>query len=149
MDIHDASGIILRMVHEDLEGKLVWSAFIQKQTTGYNDQTANELKGTYYKALIILIDEGLCHKIPNSDIVELAQKGIEAKGDFHKYFKKKKTRNTLEKLRRIAPIVSAIIVIISFIITIVTKNAKKSAAQKAATQKTQPAAPNKTKEPRR
>jgi len=135
MDIHTASEIVLRMVHEDVEGKLVWSEFLKHQTEGYNDRTANEIRGAYAKALIILIDEGLCRKDYNSDIVQLAQKGIEADGNFRKYIKKKKTRNTLEKLRRIAPIVSAIIVIISFIITIMKKNSdnKKAAAKKAPT----------------
>jgi hypothetical protein len=128
MDIHEASGIILRTVHEDLEGKLYWSAFLQKKTMGYGDQAANEIRGTYSKALIILIDEGLCKKLPGTDIVELGQKGIEANGDFRKYLKKKKTIVTLEKIRRVAPIVSMVIVIISFIITMITRNAKKNAA---------------------
>ena len=134
MDIYEASDKILRRVHYDLEGKLAWSSFVTEQTTGYNEDKANELKGTYARALIILIDEGLCRKAPGSDIVELAHKGIEFKGDFKKYLRKKKTTNTLDKLRRIAPIVSAIIVIITFIITMMKKNANK---EKAAVQKTQ------------
>jgi len=133
MDIHEASGIILKAVHEDLEGKIVWSDFLAQRTLGYNERAANELKGTYSRALIILSDEGLCRKLPNSDIVQLGQKGIEANGDFRKYFKKKKTVVTLEKIRRIAPIVSAVIVIISFIITMITRNAKKNASPKPQT----------------
>ena len=133
MDIYEACDKILRRVHYDLEGKLVWSEFIKEQITGYNIDTANEIKGTYTRALIILTDEGMCRRLPNTDIVELAQKGIEVKGDFKKYLKKKKTTHTLEKLRRIAPIVSAIIVIISFIITMMKKNANKVAAQKTQT----------------
>jgi hypothetical protein len=137
MEILTASEIILRMVHDDLEGKLVWSAFLKQQTQGYNDRAAIELKGVYSKALIILIDEDLVHKDLNSDIVQLSKKGIEASGDFRRYIKKKKTTNTLEKLRRIAPIVSAIIVIISFIITIMKKNAdNKKAAGKQKQQTT-------------
>jgi len=134
MDIYAASDKILRRVHYDLEGKLVWSSFIAEQTTGYNDDKANELKGIYARALIILIDEGLCRRAPGSDIVELAHKGIEFKGDFKKYLRKKKTTNMLERLRRIAPIISAIIVIITFVITMMKKNANK---EKAASQKVQ------------
>ncbi|HXB11147.1 MAG TPA: hypothetical protein VNZ45_04100 [Bacteroidia bacterium] len=135
MDIYEASDKILRRVHYDLEGKLDWPAFIKEQTTGFNDDVANEIRGTYSRALIILTDEGMCRKVPGSDIVELAQKGIEVEGDFKKYLKKKKTTHTLEKLRRIAPIISAIIVIISFIITMMKKNSNKEkvAAQKAQT----------------
>lgn len=133
MDIKEASGIILKTVHESIEGSIVWSEFLQSRTSGYNEQAATQLKATYSRALIILMDEGLCHKVPNTDIIELGQKGIEYKGDYNKFIKKKKTVTTLEKLRRIAPIVSAIIVIISFIITIITRNAKKaSEARKAA-----------------
>lgn len=132
MEIHQASEQILKRVHQDLEGKLVWSVFIEEQTTGYNEAMVTELKGIYAKALIILTDEGLCHKVPNTDIVELGQKGIEYKGDYNKFIKKKKTVTTLEKLRRVAPIVSAIIVIISFIITMITRNAKKASETRKA-----------------
>ena len=136
MDIYEASDKILRRVHYDLEGKLNWTDFIKEQTTGFNEDAANEIRGTYSRALIILTDEGMCRKVPNTDIVELAQKGIEVQGDFKKYLKKKKTTHTLERLRRIAPIISAIIVIISFIITMMKKNAnKEKAAQKAQTTK--------------
>lgn len=144
MDIYDASDKILRRVHYDLEGKLLWSNFIKEETTGYNDEKAYELKGIYARALIILIDEGLCRKTQNGEIVELAHKGIEYKGDFKRYLRKKKTTVLLEKLRRIAPIVSAIIVIITFIITMIKKNATK---QKATAAKAQSSP--KTKEKRR
>lgn len=144
MDIYDASDKILRTVHCDLEGKLVWSNFIKAQTTGYNEDTASELKGIYARALIILIDEGLCRKAQGSDFVELAHKGIEYKGDFKKYLRKRKTTAILDRLRRIAPIVSAIIVIITFVITMIKKNANK---EKAAAKKVQ--ATVKVKEKRR
>ena len=147
MDIHEASGIILRTVHEDLEGKILWSDFISKKTVGYNEQAAAELKGVYSRALFILIDEGLCHKEESTGIVRLGHKGIEANGDFRKYFKKKKTTVTLEKLRRILPIVSAIIVILTTIITFLTKNSKKNATNPPA--KTTSPAKGKEKEGRR
>ncbi|NNM93842.1 MAG: hypothetical protein HKL88_00075 [Bacteroidia bacterium] len=141
MNVYDASGIILRKVHSDLEGKLLWNNFVQEQTRGYNEAAANEIRGVYARALIILIDEGLCRKAPGSDVVELAHKGIEYNGDFKKYLKKKKITVLLEKLRRIAPIVSAIIVIITFIITMIKRNADK---QKKAVIKVQaPAKPKK------
>ncbi len=140
MDIYDASDKILRRVHYDNEGKLVWSDFITEQTTGYNEDKANELKGIYAKALLILTDEGLCRKSPGSDVVELAHKGIECKGDFKKYLRKKKTTVILDRMRRIAPIISAIIVIITFIITMMKKNASK---ERAAAQKTQSGAKTK------
>lgn len=127
MTIHEASGLILKTVHESVEGDISWSQFLQSRTMGYNEQSSNELRGTFSRALIILMDEGLCQKLHNSDRVRLTNKGIEFGGDFESYFKKKKTVTTLEKLRRIAPIISAIIVIISFIITIITRNAKKNA----------------------
>jgi hypothetical protein len=143
MTIHEASALILKTVHDSVEGSISWADFLRSRTMGYNEQAANEVRGTFTRALFILIDEGLCQKPQNSDSVRLTNKAIEYSGDFETYFKKKKTRVTLEKLRRIAPIISAIIVIISFIITMVTRNAKKNAAQ----QKPATTAPSK-KEPR-
>ena len=95
-----------------------------------------------------MLDEGLCSRLPNSDIVRLAKKGIDAKGDFKKYLKKAKTISFLEKARRIAPIVSMIIVIITFLITFLKKNAdnKKAARQRAAITNTNKAIPAKPKE---
>lgn len=150
MTIHEASALILKTVHQSVEGSISWSDFLMSRTMGYNEQSAGEVRGTFTRALFILIDEGLCQKAQNSDMVRLTNKGIEYQGDFESYFKKKKTTNTLEKLRRIAPIVSAIIVIISFIITIITRNAKKEAALKAGTKPATatPAKPTREKERR-
>jgi hypothetical protein len=143
MNVHDAAENILKSVHDDLNGRLYWSEFMEKQLAGYNDAAAAELKGTYNKALIILIDENLCRKVANN-IIELAQKGIDANGDYKKFAKKKKTANTLERLRRIAPIASFIIVLISFIINfIIKKTAEKHAAQKAKTMQVAPKSGNK------
>jgi len=131
MDVHDAAERILRAVHDDVNGRIYWSAFMEGQTSGLTDSAAAEIRGIYNKALIILIDEQLCRKVANN-IIELAQKGIDANGDYRKFVKKKKTTHTLERLRRIAPIASFIIVLISFIINmIIKKTAEKHAAQKA------------------
>jgi len=131
MDVHEAAQKILKAVHSDINGRLYWTSFIEEQTGGRNDSAAAELRGTFNKALIVLIDEGLCRKVANN-IVELAQKGIDADGDYTRYFKKKKTTIILEKLRRIAPIASFIIILITFIINfIIKKNTEKHAAQKA------------------
>lgn len=130
MEVHDAAEILLKAVHNDLHGRLEWSKFIEERTLGLNDSAAAELRGTYSRALIVLIDEGLCHKIADTDIIELAQKGIAAKGDYKKFLRKKNTTVLLEKLRRIAPILSFIVVLISFIITMLKKhNAKQAAAR--------------------
>ncbi|MGP8217227.1 MAG: hypothetical protein ACLQQ4_16780 [Bacteroidia bacterium] len=136
MDVHGAAEKILKAVHDDLNGRLYWSNFLEEQSAGHSEHEAARLKGTFNKALIILIDENLCRKVANN-IIELAQKGIEANGDYQKYLKKKKTRTLLEKLRRIAPIASFIIVLISFIINfIIKKTAEKHAAQKAKSMQT-------------
>jgi len=130
MEIHDAADIILRTVHADVNGRLVWSKFIDEKSTGFNDDAAAEMRGKYTKALIILIDEGLCHKVADTDTIELATKGIEVKGDYKKFSKKKKTTQVLDRLRRIAPIASFIIVLVTFIIGMMKKNAANHAAQK-------------------
>jgi hypothetical protein len=130
MEIHDAAEAILKSVHDDINGRLAWSKFLDEKSIGYNDDAAAEIRGVYSKALIVLIDEGLCHKVPDTDIVELATKGIEMHGDYKKFHKKKKTTQVLERLRRIAPIASFIIVLIGFIIGIFKKNSANHAAQK-------------------
>ncbi|HXP48534.1 MAG TPA: hypothetical protein VN922_01205 [Bacteroidia bacterium] len=135
MDVHDAAENILKAVHDDLNGRVYWAEFMENQTHGLTDSAVAEVRGIYNKALIILIDENLCRKVGNN-IIELAQKGIDANGDYKKYLKKKNTTTILEKLRRIAPIASFIIVLISFIIGLLKKNADKHAAQKAKTVQT-------------
>jgi len=129
MDVHDAAEILLKTIHDDVNGRVVWSKFLDEKSAGYSERGASEIRGAYARALIILTDEKLCHKVPNSDIVEIAQKGISANGDYQKYLKKTKTTIVLEKLRRIAPIASFIIVLISFIITMMKKNAANKAAK--------------------
>lgn len=141
MDVHDAAEKILRTVHDDVNGRLYWSSFVEQQTSGLTDSAAAEIRGIYNKALIILTDEQMCRKVTNN-IVELAQKGIDANGDYRRYLKKKKTTNTLERLRRIAPIASFIIVLITFIINfIIKKNNEKHAAQRAKAAQTTPVKP--------
>ena len=135
MDVHDAAEKILKAVHDDLNGRVYWAEFMENQTHGLTDNAVAEIRGIYNKALIILIDENLCRKVANN-IIELAQKGIDANGDYRKFLKKKNTTTILEKLRRIAPIASFIIVLISFIIGLLKKNADKHAAQKAKTVQT-------------
>jgi hypothetical protein len=129
MEIHDAAEILLKTIHDDLNGRIVWAKFLDEKSAGYGERGASEIRGSYSRALIVLIDEELCHKVPNSDIIEIAQKGIGIKGDYLKYVKKKKTTVVLEKLRRIAPIASFIIVLVSFIITMMKKNAANKAAK--------------------
>lgn len=129
MEIHDAAEILLKTIHDDLNGRIVWSKFLDEKSDGYGERGASEIRGSYSRALIILLDEELCHKVPNSDIIEIAQKGIAANGDYAKYLKKKKTTVVLEKLRRIAPIASFVIVLISFIVTMLKKNAANHAAK--------------------
>lgn len=130
MEVHDAAEIVLNEVHKDLHGRLVWSKFVGERSHGLNDTAVAEIHGVYSRALIILIDEGLCHKLPDTDIIELAQKGIAVKGDYKKYLKKKNTTVLLEKLRRIAPILSFIVVLISFIVTMLRKHNAKHAVIK-------------------
>ena len=138
MDVHDAAERILRAVHDDVNGRIYWSAFMESQTSGLTDSAAAEIRGMYNKALIVLIDEQLCRKVANN-IIELAQKGIDANGDYRRFVKKKKTAHTLERLRRIAPIASFIIVLISFVINfIIKKNKEKRDAPKAKTVQTAP-----------
>jgi hypothetical protein len=128
MDVHDAAEILLKTIHDDVNGRITWSKLLDEKSDGYEERGASEIRGSYSRALIILTDMELCRKVPNSDIIEIAQKGIDANGDYQKFLKKKKTTVVLEKLRRIAPIASFIIVLISFLITMM----KKSAANKAA-----------------
>lgn len=133
MDVHDAAEKILQTVHDDINGRLYWSSFVEQQISGLTDAAAAEIRGIYNKALIILTEEQLCRKVTNN-VIELAQKGIDANGDYRRYIKKKKTTHTLERLRRIAPIASFIIVLLTFIINfIIKKTAEKHAAQRART----------------
>ena len=133
MNVREAAQKVLLAIHYDINGRLVWSKYLEQQCIGFNDDASNEIKGVFNRALIILIDEDLCRRTADSDIIELTQKGIDAEGDFQKHYKKKNTRVFLEKLRRIAPILSFIIVLISFIWGILKKNANNHAAQKAKT----------------
>lgn len=134
MEVYEAAQKVLTAVHYDINGRLTWSKFLEQQTIGYNENAAWEIKGTFNKALIVLIDEDLCRRTADNDVIELTQKGIDAEGDFMRHYKKKNTRVFLEKLRRIAPILSFIIVLISFIIGLLKKNANEKAALKAKTQ---------------
>jgi len=136
MEVYEAAQKVLVAVHYDINGRLDWSKYLEQQTVGYNENAANEIKGTFNKALIVLIDEDLCRRTADSNIIELTQKGIDAGGDFKKHYKKKSTRVFLEKVRRVAPILSFIIVLISFIIGLLKKNASDKAKLKAKTTQT-------------
>jgi len=115
MEVNQGAEILLKAVHDDINGTIIFSDFLQHQTEGYDDRTAAEITGIYNKALLVLIDEGLCHRGTNANIIELGQKGIDCKGDFKKYRKKKQTSVFLDKARRIAPILSFIIVLVTFV----------------------------------
>jgi hypothetical protein len=93
--------------------------------------------GIYNKALLVLIDEGLCHRGVGADIVELGQKGIDCKGDFKKYMKGRNIKNFLEKTRRILPIFSFVFVVLGFYITYIkkTSNERKVKAKVAQTKR--------------
>jgi hypothetical protein len=136
MDVHEAAQKVLTAIHYDINGRLVWSKYLAQQTVGFNDDAAYEIKGLFNRALIILIDEDLCRRTADNDIIELTQKGIDANGDYNKHYKKKSTRVFLEKARRVAPILSFIIVLISFIIGLLKKNHDDHVAQKAKTAQT-------------
>jgi len=121
MEVYEAAEILLKAIHDDINGTIVFSDFLAYQTQGYDARTAVELTGIYNKALLILIDEGLCHRGVGADIIELGQKGLEHKGNYRKYIKQRDTRNLLEKIRRILPIFSFIFVVLGFYITYIKK----------------------------
>jgi len=121
MEVYQAAEIILRAVHDDMNGSIVFSDFLAHQVKGYDERTSVELQGIYNKALLILIDEGLCHRGTSPDIIELGQKGMDSKGNFRKYVKKRDTRNFLEKTRRILPIFSFFFVVLGFYFTYIKK----------------------------
>ncbi len=133
MQVDEAAEILLKAVHDDMNGRIVFSDFLAHQTQGYSERTAVELIGIYNKALLVLIDEGLSHRGPGADIIELGQKGVEFKGDYKKYIKKKYTRNFLEKTRRILPIGTFLLAAIGFYLTYLKKasNERKAKANVA------------------
>jgi len=121
MEVYQAAEIILKAVHDDMNGSIVFSEFLAHQTKGYDARTAVEIQGIYNKALLMLLDEGLCHRGISADIIELGQKGIDCKGNYRKHIKKRDTRNFLEKTRRILPIFSFVFVVLGFYITYIKK----------------------------
>lgn len=122
MEVYQAAEILLRAIHDDLNGSIVFSDFVAHQVKGYDTRTSVEIQGIYNKALLILIDEGLCHRSGiSADIIELGQKGIDCKGNYKRHVKKRDTRNFLEKTRRILPIFSFVFVVIGFYITYIKK----------------------------
>lgn len=121
MQVYQAAEIILKAVHDDINGSILFSDFLSHQIQGYDDRTKIELQGIYNKALLILLDEGLCHRGVSADIIELGQKGIDCGGNYKKYIKKRDTRNFLEKTRRILPIFSFVFVAAGFYITYIKK----------------------------
>ncbi len=130
MEVHHAAEIILKAVHDDINGRIVFSDFLANQTDGYDTKTSVEIQGIYNKALLVLMDEGLCHRGTNPDIIELGQKGVDYKGDYRKYLKKKKTTLGLEKTRRILPIFTFLLAAIGFYITYIkTSNNRKEKAK--------------------
>lgn len=133
MEVHQAAEIILKAVHDDINGRIDFSGFLANQTQGYSEHTTIEIKGIYNKALLVLIDEGLCHRGPGADIIELGQKGLDFKGNYKRYLKKKKTTLGLEKTRRILPIFTFLLAAIGFYITYVktTSNSRKEKAKMA------------------
>jgi hypothetical protein len=137
MEVYQAAEILLKAVHDDINGRIIFSGFLQHQTQGYDERTKVQLMGIYNKALLLLIDEGLCHRGISADIIELGQKGIDSKGNYKKFVKKKKTRNFLEKTRRILPIISFVLFLIGFYITYLkkTSNARKVKARTAQSKK--------------
>lgn len=131
MEVNQAAEIILKAVHDDINGSIAFSDFVAHQIEGYDDRTAVEIQGIYNKALLVLIDEGLCHRGVNPDIIELGQKGIDCKGDYKKHVKKRDTRNFLEKTRRIIPIFSFVFVVLGFYITYIKKKSNDERKAKA------------------
>jgi hypothetical protein len=133
MEVNEAAEILLKAVHDDINGRIVFSDFLTHQTQGYDERIKVQLTGIYNKALLVLLDEGLCHRGVSADIIELGQKGIDCKGNYKKYLKKKNTRNFLEKTRRILPIISFVLFLIGFYITYLkkTSNARKVKARTA------------------
>ncbi|HTB33018.1 MAG TPA: hypothetical protein VK808_13395 [Bacteroidia bacterium] len=121
MEVHEAAEILLKAVHDDINGRIVFSDFLDHQTQGYDERTSAEIIGIYNKALLVLNDEGLSHRGPGADIIELGQKGVDCRGDYKKYLKKKHTRNFLEKTRRILPIFTFVIAATGFYLTYLKK----------------------------
>lgn len=121
MEVYQAAEIILKAVHDDMNGSILFSDFLAHQIQGYDERTSVELQGIYNKALLVLIDEGLCHRGVSPDVIELGQKGIDCKGNYKKHVKKRDTRNFLEKTRRILPIFSFVFVVLGFYITYIKK----------------------------
>lgn len=131
MEVNQAAEIILRAVHDDINGSIIFSDFLAHQIKGYDDHTAVEIQGIYNKALLVLIDEGLCHRGVQGDIIELGQKGIDCKGNYKKHAKKRDTRNFLEKTRRILPIFTFVIAVLGFYITYIKKKTNEERKVKA------------------
>jgi hypothetical protein len=129
MEVNDAAEILLKACHDDMNGRIIFSDFLENQTEGMDSYTSARVRGIYNKALLVLTDEGLCHRISGSDVVEIGQKGIAHKGDYRKHLKKRKTVQILDRARRIAPILSFVIVLVSFIITIMKKNSNTQKAR--------------------
>lgn len=131
MEVYEAAEILLKAVHDDINGRIVFSEFLAHQTKGYDARTTVELMGIYNKALLVLIDEGLCHRGMSPDIIELGQKGVDSRGNYKKHVRKRNTRNFLEKTRRILPIFSFVFVVLGFYITYIkkTSNARKAKAR--------------------
>ncbi len=131
MEVHQAAEIILKAVHDDINGRIDFLDFLANQTEGYSEYTAIEIQGIYNKALLVLMDEGLCHRGVNPNIIELGQKGVDSKGNYKKYLKKKKTTLGLEKTRRILPIFTFLLAAIGFYITYMktTSNSRKAKAK--------------------
>jgi len=121
MEVNQAAEIILRAVHDDINGSIIFSDFVAHQIQGYDSRTVVDLQGIYKKALLVLIDEGLCHRGMTADIIELGQKGIDCDGNYLKYVKKRDARNLLEKIRRILPIFTFALAAVGFYITYMKK----------------------------
>jgi hypothetical protein len=121
MEVNTAAEIVLRAVHDDINGSIVFSEFVAHQIQGYDSRTTVDLQGIYKKALLVLIDEGLCHRGMTADIIELGQKGIDCDGNYRKYVKKRDARNLLERIRRILPIFTFALAAIGFYITYMKK----------------------------
>jgi hypothetical protein len=130
MKVYQAAEILLKAVHDDVNASISFSDFVSHQTKGYDDRTMLELQTIYKKALLVLIDEGVCHRGFNADTIELGQKGMDTQGDFKKYLRKRNIRNLLEKIRRILPIPSFIFVVLGFYFTYI-KTKKTSDERKA------------------
>jgi hypothetical protein len=131
MEVHQAAEILLKAVHDDINGRIYFSDFLANQTEGYSEPVAVEIQGIYNKALLVLIDEGLCHRGAGGDIIELGQKGVDSKGNYKRFLKKKKTTQGLEKTRRILPIFTFLLAAIGFYITYMktTSNSRKEKAK--------------------